>query len=159
MGVTDLLGGPLPWIVSILALAIFLASAPMWWGAWLIRKLSGTTGPIEGGLPGRAMIESVAETGVTVTMPSVGPDAPDYRLGLRVSPPGGGAPYHVDMKALIPRVFVPMIVPGAHVGVLIDPKNSQRVSLDFSRMGGRDAPFVGGLSETGPDAGPGDPRI
>ena len=113
---------------------IFLA--PFTFGPWLINKLAGVTPAIKAGIPGDAVVESIGETGITVTMPSVGPDAPDYKLGLQVTPSNGGAPYHVDTKALIPRVFIPMMVPGVHVGVLIDPKDPQKVALDYKRIGG-----------------------
>ncbi len=102
-------------------------------------------------MPGDALIESIADTGVTVTMPSVGPDAPEYRLGLQVVPAGGGAPYEVSVKALIPRLFVPMVLPGAHVGVLIDPADPQKVSLDFGSISG--AQTAGEASVVGPSGG------
>jgi hypothetical protein len=65
-----------------------------------------------------------------------GPEAPEYKFDLQVTPVGGGAPYPVVTKALVPRVVIPMVVPGATVGVLIDPTNPQKVSIDFNRMGG-----------------------
>ena len=138
------------WIIFTVVVVAIGVGSPFY-GAWLIRKLTGVSGPIKGGLPGDAIIESIGETGVTVTMPSVGPNAPEYKLGLQVTPPGGGAPYQVDTKALIPRIFVPMIVPGARVGVLINPNDPQKVTLDLSRMGenagpGRAAAPPGGFS-------------
>ncbi|MGA3057025.1 MAG: hypothetical protein ABSE70_03140 [Candidatus Limnocylindrales bacterium] len=123
-------------IVFVVVVVLFSITAPFLWGPWLIRKLTGTTGPIKNGLPGDAIIESIADTGMTVTMPSVGPEAPEYKFVLQVTPAGGGAPYQVETKALVPRLFIPMTVPGASIGVLIDPTNPQKVSLDFSRMGG-----------------------
>lgn len=118
-------------------------------GLLLMKKLTGgllgslsSASPGAGGLQGDAVIESIGDTGITVTMPSVGPNAPEYKLGLQVTAPGG-APYHVDIKALIPRIYAPMILPGAQVGVQIDPNDPQKVSLDFSRIGGAAARPVG----------------
>jgi hypothetical protein len=80
-------------------------------------------------------------------MPDVGPDAPEYKFGLQVTPAAGGAPYQVEAKALVPRLYIPMVVPGAQVSVLIDPKNPMKVSIDFSRM-------VGSAAGAAPTAGP-----
>jgi hypothetical protein len=119
----------------------------------LLGSLSSAS-PGAGGLPGDAVIESIGDTGITVSMPSVGPNAPEYRLGLQVTPPGG-APYHVDIKALIPRIYAPMILPGARVGVQIDPNDPQKVSLDFSRIGGSAAGASGGGADAGGPGGMG----
>ena len=100
---------------------------------YLLGKFGGT-GTIKNGVPGNALIESIADTGVTMTMPSVGPQAPVYRVGLRVTPAGSGAPYSVEIKEAIPRLYIPMILPGKTVGVLIDPTDPMKVSLDFSRI-------------------------
>jgi hypothetical protein len=88
-------------------------------------------------------------------MPSVGPDAPDYKLGLLVDPIGGGAPYEVEVKALVPRIFIPMIVPGARIGVFLDPTDPKKVAIDFSRIGGRagSGGLAGGLAGAIPAGG------
>jgi hypothetical protein len=142
------------WIVFAIVMVIIGVGSPFY-GSWLIGKLTGVTGPIKGGLPGNAVIESITDTGTTVSMPSVGPDAPEYKFGLQVTPAAGGAPYHVDTKALVPRLFIPMVVPGAQVGVLIDPTDPMKVSMDFSQMGGSGS---GSASDGGvnvPVGGPG----
>lgn len=103
---------------------------------FLVRKFSGTSAPVKNGLPSSALIESIADTGMTITSPSAGPEAPVYKLGLRVTPVGGaGAPYPVEIKEAIPRLYIPMVLPGATIGVLIDPTNPAHVSPDFSRIG------------------------
>jgi hypothetical protein len=130
----------IPVIIFVVVVVLFSIAAPFLWGPWLIRKLTGVSGPIKGGIPSEATIQSIRDTGVTVTMPSVGPDAPDYKLGLLVDPIGGGAPYEVEIKVLIPRIFIPMIVPGARIGVFIDPTDPKKVSADFSRMRGSGMP-------------------
>ena len=134
-------GDMVPWliigiVIFVVVIVAFSITAPFLWGPRLIRKLSGTTGPIRNGVPSDAIIESIADTGVTVTMRGVGAYAPDYRFVLQVTPVGGGAPYRVETKALVPRVYIATVVPGARVGVLIDPTNPMKLSIDFSRMGG-----------------------
>ena len=86
---------------------------------------------------------------MTLSSGQVGPDAPRYQLGLRVTPAAGGEPYETEVKAFIPRIFTPMIVPGARIGVFIAPKNPMKVSIDFSRVGGTAG------AGAAPTAGPG----
>ena len=142
-------GDAIPVIVFVVVVVIFSITAPFVWGPWLIRRLAGVSGPIKGGLPSEATIQSIADTGVTVTMSGVGPEAPDYKLGLLVDPVGGGAPYEVTVKTLVPRIFIPMVVPGARVGVTIDPTDPNKVAVDFSRMGGGDAAAGSGAAAGG----------
>ena len=143
----------LPVVIFVVVVVVFSITAPFLWGQWLMRKLTGTTGPIKGGVPSDALIESITDTGTTVSMPSVGPGAPEYKFVLQVTPAGGaGAPYQVEVKALVPRLYIPMVVPGARVGVLIDPTNPMKLSIDFSRinatsMAGEGANPGAGMSE------------
>ena len=130
----------IPWIIFAALTIFFSITAPFMWGPWLVRKLAGVPAPIKGGLPGSAVIESIAETGITVTMPSVGPDAPGYKLALLVTPAAGGAPYRTEVKALVPRIFIPMIVPGAIIAVIIDPEDSRIVAPDWENLG---SPSIG----------------
>lgn len=97
----------------------------------LFSKLMGVDSEVKNGLASVAVIQSITDTGTTVTTPSVGPGAPVYKLGLLVTPPGGGAPYAVESKQAIPRLFLPMTVPGARIGVLVDPANAQHVAPDW----------------------------
>jgi hypothetical protein len=124
------------WIGFTIVIVVVSVAGPFLFGPWLIRKMTGLPGPIKNARVGDAVIESIGETGVTVTMPSVGPEAPEYKFGLQVTPDDGGVPYHADTKALVPRIFVPMMIPGQHVGVQIDPANPQKVALDFAQIGG-----------------------
>lgn len=114
---------------------------------WAFRKFGGTMGSIKNGIPTDAVIQSIAETGVTITSPSIGPKAPVYKMGLLVTPPGGGDPYLVEETHAIPRIFVPMTLPGARIGVLVDPSNPQKVVPDWNRF---NAP---GAAAAAPDAG------
>ena len=100
----------------------------------VVQRLAGTRGSIANGVSGTAVIESIADTGSTISARSVGPGAPVYKLGLQVSR-DGGAPYPTEAKVIVPRIFVPLIVPGAQVPVVIDPRNRARVTVDFERFG------------------------
>jgi len=126
---------------------------------FLMRKVTGIAGPIKNGVPSDAFIESITDTGTTITSPHVGPDAPVYKLGLQVAPVGGGAPYPAEVKAAIPRLYIPMVLPGATIGVMVDPLNPASVSPDFTRIrpagagGGMPGAGMGGVSMT--PAGPG----
>ena len=139
----------IPVIVFVVVVVIFSITAPFLWGPWLIRRLAGVSGPIKGGIPGEATIQSIADTGVTVSMSGVGAEAPDYKFGLLVEPPGGGTPYEATVRALVPRIFIPMVVPGARVGVLIDPTDPQKMTVDFSRMGGSGGSPAGAATPPG----------
>jgi hypothetical protein len=108
---------------------------------FLMRKLTGTTAPVKNGVPSDALIQSISDTGTTISSSSVGPDAPVYELTLQVTPIGGaGAPFMATVKSAIPRLYIPMVLPGARIGVLIDPVNPANVSPDFTRMGAAAAP-------------------
>ena len=122
---------------------------------FLVRKFSGTTGPVKNGVPSDAIIESIADTGMTITSGSVGPDAPVYKLGLQVTPVGRvGAPYPVEIKDAIPRLYIPMVLPGARIGVMVDPTNPMKVSPDFSRI---NAPSATGAAPGGVSMSPAGP--
>ena len=121
---------------------------------FLMRKMTGSEGPIKNGVPSNALIAGISDTGTTISSPSVGPAAPVYQLTLQVTPIGGaGAPYEVVVKAAIPRLYIPMVLPGATVGVMIDPTNPNKVSPDFTRLGAAAGAAPAGLTMT--PSGPG----
>lgn len=110
----------------------------------ILDKLMGVDGAVKNGIPAAAVIQGITDTGTTVSMPSTGPDAPVYKLDLLVTPPAGGAPYQVVSKAAIPRLFIPMTLPGARIGVVVDSNNAQHVQPDWQHFnspagGGADA--------------------
>jgi hypothetical protein len=119
-----------------------------------MRKVTGIEGPIKNGVPSGALITGITDTGTTITSSSVGPEAPVYQLTLQVTPIGGaGAPYAVVVKAAIPRLYIPMVLPGATIGVMIDPLAPTKVTPDFSRMGSAAGAAPAGVNMTA--AGPG----
>ncbi len=101
---------------------------------FLMRKMTGIEA-VKNGVPSDALVESISDTGTTISSSSVGPEAPVYQFSLQVTPIGGaGAPYPVVVKAAVPRLYIPMVLPGIRVGVMIDPTNPQKVSPDFTRI-------------------------
>ena len=102
---------------------------------FLMHRLGYGAAPIVNGVLSSAVIETIADTGFTMSAPGVGAYAPRYRLGLQVTPADGfGGPYHVEVTSIIPRIYAPMIVPGANIGVIVDPANPNNVRLDFARL-------------------------
>jgi hypothetical protein len=123
------------WFVA--AIAVILAFRYFLTGNLRPRfNVPGSAGAIRNGLPSVATVETISETGVTVSSPWSGPDAAVFRLTLLVAPIGGGQPYEVAVDQTVPRVVRPMIVPGGRVGVLIDPMNPANVTLDLANIGG-----------------------
>jgi hypothetical protein len=124
-----------PLFLVIMVLSVGLPLVVMF---WFFRKFSGVTGGIRNGIPASAVIQSVSETGMTISSPSIGPEAAVYKLGLLVTPPGGGEPYQVEETHAIPRVFMPMTIPGARIGVLVDPADPMKVVPDWGRFNNPD---------------------
>ena len=103
---------------------------------YVLRKLGATTTPIANGVPADAIIETIADTGFTASAPGLGANSPRYRLGLQVIPADQfSSPYRVESTTLIPRIYTPQIVPGARIGVVVDPTNPSKVMLDLARLG------------------------
>jgi hypothetical protein len=121
----------------------------------LMGGLGGLSGNIRNGVPADAVISSIQETGMTITSPSAGPEAAVYKFGLQVTPQGG-APYEAEVTQVVPRVYMPMMVPGAQVGVVVDPSNPARVGLDWSRVGAgaAGAGSMAGLAQAAPPSTP-----
>jgi hypothetical protein len=121
---------------------------------FLMRKMTGIEGPIANGVPSDALIAGIADTGTTISSPTYGPEAPVYKLTLQITPVGGaGSPYQVEVKSAIPRLYIPMIMPGARVGVMVDPANPMRVSPDFNRITPAGAGGYGGTGGYGTPGG------
>ena len=116
---------------------------------WMRRE----TATIKEGIPGDAVVQSITDTGSTISSPSVGAEAPVYRFQLLVTPAGGGAPYSATSTHAVPRVYIPMVWPGMTMGVDIDPKNPARVVPDWNRLNASSSPaaaqFAGDASGGG----------
>ncbi len=132
-------------VIVIVALSV---AVPLIVVFYFLRKFGGTMGSIKNGLQADAVIQSLAETGMTLSTPSVGPEAPVYKIGLLVTPPGGGTPYAAESTHAVPRLFVPMFLPGAKIGVLVDPLDPQKVVPDWKRVGAGQAGAAGAAGGT-----------
>ena len=77
------------------------------------------------GLPGKARILEVRDTGVTIN------NNPQVKLILEVKN-SLGQKYTTETRALVSRINPGAYVPGMEVPVKIDPKNEMNVVLDFS---------------------------
>lgn len=75
------------------------------------------------GVSATARIVKIWDTGVTVN------ENPVVGMRLRVLP-ADGDPFEAETRALIGRLEVPQVQPGAEVMVKYDPKDRSRVALD-----------------------------
>lgn len=80
------------------------------------------------GIPGKATILEVRDTGVTIN------NNPQVKLVLEVKN-SFGQKYNVTTRVLVSRINPGAYMPGMEVPVKIDPKNDQNVVLDFSGNG------------------------
>lgn len=93
------------------------------------------------GLPGRARILEVRDTGVTIN------NNPQVKLVLEVKN-SLGQTYTTQCRVLVSRINPNAYMPGMEVPVKIDPKNEQNVVIDFS--GGQSAAAsTGGIAAGG----------
>ncbi len=76
------------------------------------------------GTPAFARVLSISDTGMTLN------NDPVVHFRLRVYPEGG-EPFEAETKAVIGRLDVPRIQPGAQVRVKFDPQDHTRVALDL----------------------------
>lgn len=121
---------------STLAIIALTVGLPLVIVVWALAQMRGDTASMKNGILADALVESIGETGTTISSPSVGPEAPVYHFKLLVTPPGGGTPYRTEMKHAVPRLYVPMVLPGTRLGIKIDPKNPMRVVPDWDRLNG-----------------------
>lgn len=76
------------------------------------------------GLPAEATVVQIWDTGVTVN------NDPVVGFLLDVRPADGRAPFQAKTRALISRLAVPRVQPGATLRVMFDPQDTTRVALD-----------------------------
>ncbi len=87
------------------------------------------------GLPGRATIEAVSDTGVTVN------DNPMVKLELQVSI-SGRSPYRVSRRATVPRLAAGLVTPGASVPVRVDPEDPDELRIEWNGLSPAGGPVV-----------------
>ena len=86
-------------------------------------------------LPTEALIERIADTGMTVPGGSGGSPDRVCRLTLQVTPVGGlGNVYTVEVNQAIPRHLIPKIQPGLRIPVTVDTKDRTLVVPNLSQF-------------------------
>lgn len=96
------------------------------------------------GLPGRARILEVRDTGVTIN------NNPQVKLVLEVKN-SFGQTYTTQCRVLVSRINPNAYMPGMEVPVKIDPKNEQNVVIDFTGATAK-AASAGGFAAAGHSA-------
>lgn len=76
------------------------------------------------GLPADAVVVEIWDTGVTVN------NDPVVGFVLDVTPADGRPAFQAKTRALVSRLAVPRVQPGARLRVMFDPKDTTRVALD-----------------------------
>jgi hypothetical protein len=95
------------------------------------------------GLPGKATILEVRDTGVTIN------NSPQVKLMMEVKN-SYGQKYNVQCRVLVSRINPNMFTPGMEVPVLIDPKNEQNVVIDYKAGNQTAAPANYAASSSSP---------
>ncbi len=80
------------------------------------------------GVPARAEILAIAETGMSIN------DEPVVRLDVQVLPPDGRPFTATIRRLLVARVDIPQYQPGRVIAVRYDPKDPSRVSIDLGPL-------------------------
>jgi len=105
-------------------------------GGTSLRSLLRGANAIPEGLPARALVRAMGETGWTIN------EAPVFSFDLEVHREGQ-PPYPVAVKQMVPRMLVGAVLPGHEVSVRVDPADASRVAIDWSEM-----PRAAGAAET-----------
>jgi hypothetical protein len=88
---------------------------------------TGNQDLIGSGVPARALITSMRDTGTTVN------DQVVVAFDLQIQP-AGGPPYAVSHRQILPRLLMGAVLPGKLVQVWSDPVNTQRLTIDWSAL-------------------------
>lgn len=110
-------------VLKLFALAFAVALA----GCGTIGRLTGTGDNeriLDTGIGGLAKVLNIHESGWTVN------ENPVVDFDLEVIP-AEGEPYTAQARALISRLHIPQIQPGAVLPVKIDPADRSKVALDI----------------------------
>jgi uncharacterized protein DUF3592 len=79
---------------------------------------------LQTGLPAKAKVLSIIDTGVTVN------ENPQAQLTLEVTPQSGMSPYQAVTRMIISRLQIPQFQPGAKLLVKYDPNNPMMVAIE-----------------------------
>ena len=121
-----LAGGSILTILTICGGAVLSLAITVGVTLLVIRFIRKTVGQdraiVENGIPARAKILSVQQTGVMLN------NQPQVAFQLEVHPPSG-VPYQAQTKAVVALVNIPQIQPGAEVSVKIHPTDQTRIAI------------------------------
>ena len=78
------------------------------------------------GLPTRALVKRIWETGMTVN------NDPVLGFEVEVVDPKGVAPYLASVQQIIPRILVGGVLPGSVLGIETDPEDPEQIAIDWS---------------------------
>ena len=119
-------GGQARWGLVITGAALSVAGAFMYLTGRKVGSFSGVTPRLlRTGLPARALVERMWETGVTIN------DSPVFGFGLQITREGQEA-YSAEVQQAVPRMLVGAVLPGATLAVTLDPADPARVAIDWS---------------------------
>ncbi|MGV9379727.1 hypothetical protein ACWDRB_28165 [Nonomuraea sp. NPDC003707] len=113
-------------ITGVALLVLACVGLPFLIASWTGRQLLST------GIAAQAVIESMADTGVTIN----GQPLVSFVLGVRTQ---DGQVHRVTHRQSLPRLPMGMVVPGAVVPVKVDPQRRDRVRIDWASW--RPAPY------------------
>ncbi|MFF4618486.1 hypothetical protein [Nonomuraea jabiensis] len=106
-------------ITGVTMLVLACVGLPFLIASWTGRQLLAT------GIAAQAVIESMADTGVTIN----GQPLVSFVLGVRTQ---DGQVHRVTHRQSLPRLPMGMVVPGAVVPVKVDPQRRDRVRIDWA---------------------------
>ncbi|MBI2705955.1 MAG: hypothetical protein HYX32_11805 [Actinobacteria bacterium] len=122
---------------SLLKMTWFLIAGSLVFGGlicvatgYLIGGLGGDSKLLQTGMPGTAVIVSLQETGMVINYTNQ-----VLNIGLRVQV-GSGTPYDVTVRQAVPMIMLARCMPGATIGVKVDPNDRAKVVIDWSMVSG-----------------------
>jgi hypothetical protein len=89
----------------------------------LIKPSQNAKRILQTGMPGKAKVLGLAETGMTVN------NSPQVLLTLEVTPDHTRRPYQVQTKQIISILHIPQFQPGARLLVRVDPNDPNQVAI------------------------------
>lgn len=128
-------GGEARWGLVITGAVMSVAGAMLYLTGRKVGSFSGVAPRLlRTGLPARAVVERMWETGVTVN------GSPVFGFGLQVTRDGQEA-YPAEVQQAVPRMLVGAVLPGGTLAVKVDPADPARVGIDWS-----ESPVAGGAA-------------
>lgn len=111
-----------PTAVAVTLLGGGVTAAMVGYFLWRLRPAAEGLRLATVGVPARARIDSMEETGVTVGTSFL------VRFHLTVAP-AAGLPYPVCFDELVPRIAIGQFRPGEEIDVMVDPDDPARLTV------------------------------